>query len=71
MNLYEYGVYNSYVRDAVRKGNETPPYLSKEWENVYYFTIRASSKEMARKKAEAKYSPITGFIIESLEKVNE
>lgn len=71
MAQYEYGVYNKYVRDAIRKGNDAPSYLSKDWENVYYFTIYASSKEMAQKKAEARHSPVTGFIIESLEQTNE
>tara|TARA_R110000824_G_scaffold383963_2_gene577731 strand:- start:223 stop:438 length:216 start_codon:yes stop_codon:yes gene_type:complete len=71
MNTYEYGVYNKYVRDAIRQGDGTPPFLSPEWENVYYFTVYASSKEMAQKKAEAKHSPVTGFVIESLEQIND
>ena len=69
MDTYEYGVYNSYVRDAVRQGNGTPPFLSSEWENVHYFTVVASTREMAQRKAEAKHSPVAGFVIESIDKM--
>jgi|TARA_B110000285_G_C14531792_1_gene341104 hypothetical protein len=69
MDTYEYGVYNSYVRDAVRQGNNRPFGLSEEWENVLYFTVPASTPELAKKKAEARHSPVTGYVIECINKL--
>ena len=69
MDTYEYGVYNSYVRNAIRQGNDSPFNLSSEWENILYFTVIASTPEMAKKKAEAKHSPVTGYVIECINKL--
>jgi|TARA_R110000796_G_scaffold170520_1_gene287404 hypothetical protein len=70
MNTYEYGVYNKYVRDALRETDGiAPAFLSAEWENIHYFEITASTEEMARKKAEAKHSPVTGYIIDYIKKI--
>tara|TARA_R110000823_G_C15778057_1_gene484806 strand:+ start:125 stop:334 length:210 start_codon:yes stop_codon:yes gene_type:complete len=69
MDTYEYGVYNSYVRDAIRQGNGTPPFLSPEWEEVHYFTVVASSEAVAIKKAEARHSPVTGYVIDCINKL--
>ena len=66
MNLYEIGIYNKYVREAVRQGNEPPAGLDQKWEEVYLFDYLAESTESAQKKAESDFSPSLGYVIDGV-----
>lgn len=66
---YEVGVYNKWVRDKIRNGEDSPAGLEPAWEDVYYFEIEALSKENAKEKMEHQYPFAKGFIIESVEKI--
>jgi len=66
---YEVGIYNKWVRDRIRNGEEPPIGLEAEWENVYYFETEAINEEQAKQKMEHQYPFARGFIIESVQKV--
>ena len=51
MHLYEVGIYNKYVRKAVREGNDLPFGMSSKWEDVYLYEYLAESESDAKKKA--------------------
>ena len=56
MNLYEVGVYNKYVRDAVRQGNDLPFGMSSKWEEVYLL--------------EFEFSPTLGYVVDGIIKIS-
>ena len=66
MNLYEVGVYNKYVRDAVRQGNDLPFGMSSKWEEVYLFEYLAENEAGAKKKAEAECPPSLGYGVDGV-----
>ena len=69
MNLYEVGVYNKYVRDAVRQGNDLPFGMSSKWEEVYLFEYLAENEAGAKKKAEFEFSPTLGYVVDGINKL--
>lgn len=62
LNSYEVGVFNKTVRDAIAVG-EPVKALDKQWADVHWVKIRATSLERARAQAEAKYPAENGFVI--------
>ncbi len=69
MSTYEVGIYNKWVRDKIRNGEEPPGGLEAEWENVYYFEVEALSEDKAKARIAEQYPFARGFIIESVQKV--
>ena len=70
MNLYEIGIYNKYVREAVRQGNEPPAGLDKKGEEVYLFEYLAENEDGAKKKAEFEFSPTLGYVVDGIIKIS-
>jgi|TARA_B110000977_G_scaffold4618_1_gene6599 hypothetical protein len=66
MNMYEIGIYNKYVRNAIRQGDDPPAGLDKKWEEVYLFEYIAESTEAAQKKAEAEFPPSLGYVVDGV-----
>tara|TARA_R110002126_G_scaffold176323_1_gene324968 strand:+ start:117 stop:353 length:237 start_codon:yes stop_codon:yes gene_type:complete len=67
--VYEIGVYNKYVREKVRAGEEPPVGLSPAWENTSLFELNALSEEHARKIADGKWPMLQGFVIDGIFKI--
>tara|TARA_R100001463_G_scaffold89748_1_gene144471 strand:+ start:595 stop:822 length:228 start_codon:yes stop_codon:yes gene_type:complete len=66
---YEAGVYNSFVREAVRQNGEewnNQMGISSDYENVLYFPIRAESEQHARQIAEKEWPEKSGFVIDCI-----
>lgn len=59
---FEIGVFNKTVREAIASGEKVKA-LDKEWADVHWVKIRASSVDRARSQAEAKYPAENGYVI--------
>ena len=70
MNLYEVGVYNKYVRKAVRSGDVPPVGLDPKWEEVYLYEYSAENESGAKKKAESEFVPTLGYVIDGIIKIS-
>jgi len=69
MNLYEVGVYNKYVRQAVRQGDDPPAGLDSKWEEVYLYEYLAENESDAKKKSESEFSPTLGYVVDGIIKI--
>jgi len=69
MNLYEVGVFNKYVRDAVRQGNDLPFGMSSKWEDVLLFEYLAENESGAKKKSESEFAPTLGYVVDGINKI--
>ncbi len=65
MPKFEVAVYNQAVRDKVKAG-ERHRDLNDDWADVHYFEIEADDVSAARRKAEGRYPPSRGFVIEDV-----
>ena len=61
MKVYEIGVYNSFVRDTLRNGNE--------FEDTLYFERVAESKEHAKELAGYEWPSSLHYVIDYVNKV--
>ena len=59
---FEVGIFNKKVREAVAHGEKLRA-LDRQWADVHWIKIRATSKERAQKQAESKYPPENGYVI--------
>jgi hypothetical protein len=66
MTKYQVGVYNRFIRDKVRAGEEVDPEQA-AWEDTRYFDIEAKSEEEARKKIRLDYTESKGFVIDCVD----
>jgi hypothetical protein len=66
--IFEVGIYNKFVREAVRQGEEPPYDLSPDWEDISYEEMTANSESEVRRKAAHKFPSSLGFVIDSVEK---
>tara|TARA_R100001163_G_C4880575_1_gene78064 strand:+ start:282 stop:503 length:222 start_codon:yes stop_codon:yes gene_type:complete len=62
---YEVGIYNKYIRDKVRNGDEVGAEES-AWEETHYFDVEAESEAEAKKKIMFEYKPEKGFVIDCI-----
>jgi len=69
MHLYEVGIYNKYVRKAVREDNNLPFGISSKWEDVLLFEYLAENESGAKKKAEFEFSPTLGYVVDGINKL--
>jgi hypothetical protein len=67
-NVYEVGVFNARVRQALAEG-ESDPSLSDDWADIHYFEIRADDESVARTKMERRYPPANGYVITDVKKL--
>ena len=67
MHLYEVGIYNRFIREKVRTGDDVGKEEAK-WEEVHYFDIHAENEKGAKKIIREKYSKLLGFEIECITK---
>ena len=65
---YQVGIYNKWVRDRVRAGDDPPKGIDPAWEEVYYFDTEAINEEQAKEKMLHQYPTAQGFVIEGVEK---
>ena len=49
MTTYQVGVYNRFIRDKVRAGDDVEPEQA-AWEDTHYFDVEAKNEAEARKK---------------------
>tara|TARA_R110000772_G_C13208348_1_gene430741 strand:- start:46 stop:276 length:231 start_codon:yes stop_codon:yes gene_type:complete len=69
--VYEIGVYNKYVREKVRAGEDPPVALSAAWESTTLFEINALNEEHAGALAEVNWPKVQGFVIDGIIKIGE
>jgi len=65
---YQVAIYNKWVRDRIRAGDDPPKGIDPAWEEVYYFDTEAINEEQAKEKMLHQYPTAQGFIIEGVEK---
>jgi len=70
MPKYDVGVYNQQVRDTIAEGDRHPR-LDDKWADIHYFEINAPSAEAARKKTATSRPPWQGYVIESVDEIEE
>ena len=70
MAKYQVAIYNKWVRDRVRAGDDPPKGIDPAWEEVYYFDTEAISEEQAKEKMLHQYPTAQGFIIEGVDKIS-
>lgn len=66
MTNYSVGIYNKYIRDKVRAGEDVDP-VEAAWEETHYFDVEATSEEEARKKIGLEYKESKGFVIDCVD----
>jgi hypothetical protein len=66
MTKYQVGVYNRFIRDKVRAGEEINPLLA-AWEDTHYFDVEAKNEAEARKKISLEYKEAKGFVIDCVD----
>ncbi|MEQ8194630.1 MAG: hypothetical protein RIB59_09095 [Rhodospirillales bacterium] len=69
MPTFEVGIYNAEVRDLTKFG-ERHKSLDDSWENIHYFEFVADNEEHARRKAQAKYPPDRGYVVDQIIKID-
>jgi hypothetical protein len=65
MPTFEIAVYNQTVREKLKLG-ERHRELKDEWADIHYVEIEADDMASARRKAEGKFPPNRGFVIEDV-----
>lgn len=70
MSKFEVIVYNKDVREKVKEG-ERHRQFTDDWADLHYIEIDASSEGSARERAESRYPSEQGFIIESVQLLDE
>jgi len=66
LNTFEVGVYNKYVRVAIREGDTLPAGLDAKWEETYLYEIQATSASHAEALMLKEYPPVLGFVIDGI-----
>jgi hypothetical protein len=66
MTTYQVGVYNRFIRDKVRAGEEVEPEQA-AWEDTHYFDVEAKNEAEARKKISLEYKEAKGFVIDCVD----
>jgi|TARA_R110000796_G_C14495506_1_gene428243 hypothetical protein len=66
LNTFEVGVYNKYVRVAVREGNNLPTGLDARWEETYLYEIQATSAKNAEEIMLQEYPTVLGYVIDGV-----
>jgi len=71
MKVYEIGVYNKFVRDTIRKGEDLPKFhtVSPEFEETLYFERVADSEEHIREIAKSEWPSELDYVVEYVNKV--
>tara|TARA_Y100000593_G_C4169528_1_gene266220 strand:- start:238 stop:453 length:216 start_codon:yes stop_codon:yes gene_type:complete len=67
MHLYEIGIYNRYIRDKLRAGEDVEGSQA-AWEEVHYFDVDAEDEQQAERKIRVQYPKSQGFEIECINK---
>jgi hypothetical protein len=70
MAVYEVGVYNEKVVEAVKQGEKHRD-LDDSWADTNYFEVKAATEYDARRKMAAKYPERLGYVIASVSAVAE
>ena len=65
MPMFEIGVYNKEVRALTRIG-EHHKNLSDSWEDLHYVEFFANDEQEARSKAQSKYPPALGYVVDQV-----
>jgi|TARA_B110000211_G_scaffold223976_1_gene274515 hypothetical protein len=69
--LYEVGIYNKYVRERIREGDDTPIGIDPRWEDTLLFEIHATSEQHAIQQMQFNYPEKAGFVIDGVLKVRQ
>ncbi len=69
MPKYEIALYNTDVRNLVKRGEQHDRYED-SWADTHYIDVIAPGEEMARAKIEKQYPSHRGFVIEQITKEN-
>mgnify|MGYP006928234473 CR=1 FL=1 len=70
MPKYDVAVYNQKVRDCVAEGDRHPR-LNDDWADIHYFEVKAPSAEAARDKILNAHPASQGYVIESVDEMDE
>ena len=65
MPKYEVAIYNEEVRQMIKQGDKHG-FLDDDWADIHYIEITASDEREARDKAQSKYPPEQGYVIENI-----
>lgn len=65
MPKYEVAIYNEQVRQMLKQGDKHE-FLDDDWADIHYLEFTASGEQEARAKAQSKYPPEQGYVIENI-----
>jgi hypothetical protein len=64
--LYEVGIYNKYVRQRIREGDDDLMGLDPSWEHTLLFEVHAVNENQAIQKMQINYPERAGFVIDGV-----
>ena len=62
--LFSVGIYNKFVREALRSGNDYTGPVDKSFEEIQYFEMEAGSLLNVEKMVEYNYPAKSGYVLD-------
>ena len=66
MPIYQIGIYNRFIRDKVRSGEDVDE-KEADWEDIHYFDVEADNEQKARRLIQSEYKESKGFVIDCID----
>ena len=66
MPIYQIGIYNRFIRDKVRSGEDVGEEEA-AWEDVHYFDVEAATEKDAKRLIQSEYKESKGFVIDCVD----
>lgn len=63
MAVFDVGLYNLYVREAIDSGTENLTGLDERWADYHFIEVKADSEAQAIEKASHRYTQEKGWVI--------
>ena len=63
MAVFDVGLYNLYVREAIDRGTENPTGIDDRWADYHFIEVKADSEAQAIEKARHRYTQEKGWVI--------
>lgn len=70
MPKFDVAIYNQKVRELVAEG-EQHPRLNDDWADIHYYEVNAPTAEAAREKMANSHPASHGYVIESIDEIED
>ena len=66
MPIYQIGIYNRFIRDKIRSGEDVGEEEA-AWEDIHYFDVEADNEQKAKRLIQSEYKESKGFVIDCVD----